>query len=271
MVIDSAKRPVSEKFLISVVLATYNWPQALQLCLQGLASQTDTTFEVVIADDGSREDTSQLIQDFAQSSHMKISHVWQPDMGFRKAMVLNKAIASSLGTYLVFLDGDCLVQPDFIAKHRKLIQHGVMVTGSRILLGETLTRQLCERGQWSYKEFFVNAWRHRLHGELNKLFPLMLKLPDNAVRMYKKFEWRRIKGCNMAAWRDDVLSIQGFDEELQGWGHEDADFVFRLQRSGIQRKSGAWATEVLHLWHPSASKENAAKNAEIVRAKILAK
>ena len=75
----------------------------------------------------------------------------------------------------------------------------------------------------------------------------------------------------MAAWREDVLSIQGFDEELQGWGHEDADFVFRLQRSGIKRKSGAWATEVLHLWHPSASKENAAKNAEIVRAKILAK
>ena len=80
MVIDSAKRPVSEKSLISVVLATYNWPQALQLCLQGLASQTDTNFEVVIADDGSREDTSQLIQDFALSSHMKISHVWQPDM-----------------------------------------------------------------------------------------------------------------------------------------------------------------------------------------------
>ena len=271
MVIDSAKRPVSEKFLISVVLATYNWPQALQLCLEGLASQTDTNFEVVIADDGSREETSQLIKAYAQSSHMKIRHVWQPDLGFRKAMVLNKAIAASQGEYLVFLDGDCLAQPDFIAKHRKLSQHSVMVTGSRILLGETLTRQLCEHGHWSYKEFFVNAWRYRLRGELNKLFPLMLKLPDNTVRMYKKFEWRRIKGCNMAAWREDVLSIQGFDEELQGWGHEDADFVFRLQRSGIKRKSGAWATEVLHLWHPSASKENSAKNAEIVRAKILAK
>ena len=75
----------------------------------------------------------------------------------------------------------------------------------------------------------------------------------------------------MGFWGFGVLSIHGFDEELQGWGHEDADFVFRLQRSGIKRKSGAWATEVLHLWHPSASKENAEKNAEIVRAKILAK
>ena len=271
MVNDSAKRPVPEDFFISVVLATYNWPEALQLCLQGLASQTDTNFEVVIADDGSREETSQLIKAYAQSSQMKIRHVWQPDMGFRKAMVLNKAITSSSGSYLVFLDGDCLVQPDFIDSHRKLCEHGVLVTGSRILLGKNLTRQLCESGHWSYKQFFANVWRYRLHGEINKLSPLMLKLPDNALRMYKNFEWRRIKGCNMAAWRKDILSIQGFDEELQGWGHEDADFVFRLQRSGIKRKSGAWATEVLHLWHTTASKENAAKNAEIVKVKILTK
>jgi glycosyltransferase involved in cell wall biosynthesis len=262
---------VSEKFLISVVLATYNWPQALQLCLQGLASQTDTNFEVVIADDGSREETSQLIKTYSQSSQMMVSHVWQPDIGFRKAVILNKAIAASRGKYLVFLDGDCLVQPDFIKNHRKLSQDGVMVTGSRILLGEALTCQLCENGNWSYKEFFLKAWRYRLCGALNKILPLMLKLPNNPARMYTDFEWRRIKGCNMAAWRDDALNIHGFDEDLQGWGHEDADFVFRLQRSGIKRKSGAWATEVLHLWHPSASKENAVKNAEKVRAKILAK
>ncbi len=75
----------------------------------------------------------------------------------------------------------------------------------------------------------------------------------------------------MAAWRTDVKQIGGFDESLEGWGHEDADFVFRLQHAGVIRKSGSWATEVLHLWHKTASKGSAAKNAEIVRAKILAK
>jgi len=262
---------VSENFYISVILATYNWPQALHLCLQGLECQTDNYFEVVIADDGSREDTLQFIKGYIKSSHIKISHIWHPDHGFRKSMILNKAIALSSGKYLLFLDGDCIVQPDFIAKHRLFSENAVMVTGSRILLGESLTHHLCKKGKWSYNEFLINALRNRISGELNKLLPLLFKIPDNALRMYSHFEWRRIKGCNMAAWRQDVLGIQGFDEHLQGWGHEDADFVFRLQRSGIKRKSGAWATEVLHLWHPSASKENSAKNAEIVRAKILAK
>lgn len=271
MAIDPTKRPMPEKTLISVVLATYNWPQALRLCLQSLAEQTDKYFEVVIADDGSTNETTQLIQNYSQSLNLRIRHVWQPDMGFRKAMVLNKAIAESLGEYLVFLDGDCLVQPDFIERHRKLSQSGVMVTGSRVLIGKMLTKQLCDVGSWSHKKFIRSVFRYRLTGEINKLFPLLLKMPDVPVRIYKKFVWKRIKGCNMAVWREDALKIQGFDEGMQGWGHEDADFVFRLQDVGVKRKSGAWATEVLHLWHPTASKENAAKNAEIVRAKILAK
>jgi GT2 family glycosyltransferase len=106
---------------------------------------------------------------------------------------------------------------------------------------------------------------------MNKLLPLWFKLPDAPTRLYRDFVWRRIKGCNMAAWRDDVLRIGGFDEALVGWGHEDADFVYRLHQAGVRRKSGAWATEVLHLWHPMQPKENAAKNEQIVRAKILAK
>lgn len=271
MVINKAERAMSEKFLISVVLNTYNWPQALGLCLQTLCEQTDKHFEVVIADDGSTEETAQLIRNYCDISNMNIQHVWQPDLGFRRTKILNKAIAESVGEYLVFLDGDCLVQPDFIERHRKLSQSGIMVTGSRVLLGKPLTEQLCESGHWSYENFLSNALNYRLRGGVNKILPLIFKVPDNFMRLYKNFVWRRIKGCNMAVWREDALKIKGFDESLQGWGHEDADFVFRLQQAGIRRKSGAWATEVLHLWHPSASQENAAKNAEIVRAKILAK
>lgn len=271
MAIERTKRLVPEKFLISVVLATYNWPQALRLCLQGLSKQIDTNFEVVIADDGSGEETAKLIKDFAQSSELNINHIWQADLGFRKTKILNKAIFESRGEYLVFLDGDCLVQPDFIAKHREFSESGVMVTGSRVLLGQKFTRKLCQSGSWSYKEFMQQAFVNRLTGELNKLLPMLLRVPDSRIRMYTNFVWKRIKGCNMAAWREDVLAIKGFDEELQGWGHEDADFVYRLHRIGIKRKSGAFATEVFHLWHPTVSKKNAAKNAKTVRAKILEK
>jgi len=270
VVADKREKTVSKAKLISVILATYNWPQALELCLQGLSEQTDISFEVIIADDGSREETTQLIRTHIASSKFVLKHEWQPDIGFRKSKILNQAISASSGDYLVFLDGDCLVQPDFIEKHRLLSQVNAMVTGSRILLKRSLSQHLCQGGRWSYSHFMRDASRYRLSGQLNRLLPLLLKLPDSKMRVYKGFVWRRIKGCNMAAWRDDVLRIGGFDEGLVGWGHEDADFVFRLHQAGVRRKSGAWATEVLHLWHPSASKENAAKNAETVRARIMA-
>lgn len=262
---------MSEAPLISVILATYNWPAALHLCLQGLADQTDRRFEVVIADDGSRSETTDLIASFAANAPFSLQHEWQPDDGFRKSIILNRAVERSQGEYLVFLDGDCLVQPDFIARHRSLSQRHTMVTGSRILLEKQLTQQLCQSGSWSFEAFRQTAWRYRTTGEINKIAPLFVKVPDHRWRLYADFVWRRIKGCNMAAWREDVMRIGGFDETLIGWGHEDADFVFRLHQEGVQRKSGAWATEVLHLWHPSQSKEKAEENARIVRERIEAR
>jgi len=256
---------------VSIILATYNWPEALRLSLQSLNAQTYKDFEVVIADDGSQDATRVLIEQQRERVAFHLVHEWQEDKGFRKAKILNQAIQCARGEYLIFLDGDCIVQPDFVEQHVHLAEAGVMVTGGRILLGPQLTAQLCQLETWSFSDWVTQALRHRMTGQLNKLLPLFLKLPDFKARIYRRFEWRRIKGCNMAAWREDVVRIDGFDEALEGWGHEDADFVFRLQNSGIRRKSGSWSTEVLHLWHQTASKAQAEKNAQIVRAKILAK
>jgi glycosyltransferase involved in cell wall biosynthesis len=257
--------------LISVLLATYNWPEALSLCLQALKQQTDNDFEIVICDDGSKEDTKHLIEKFQSDYPVKINHLWQEDIGFRKTLILNKGINAAKGDYLVFLDGDCIPQKDFIAQHKKLSQQNHLVTGSRILSKESITKDLCSKGIWSSKFLGVTALIWSLKGLINKFLPLYIKLPDHSMRLYKRFEWRRIKGCNMACWKSDALAINGFDETLTGWGHEDADFVFRLQNKGVIRKSGAWATEVIHLWHKMANKETAEKNAAIVKDKILAK
>ncbi len=75
----------------------------------------------------------------------------------------------------------------------------------------------------------------------------------------------------MACWKEDALAIGGFDESMTGWGHEDADFVFRLQHAGIRRQSGAWSTEVFHLFHRISDQSKAAENAQRVREKIMAK
>lgn len=257
--------------LISVIVATYNRPDALRLVIQSLLSQTDNNYEILIADDGSKQDTAELVKSFQASSPIAIHHVWQTDDGFRLSRIRNLATQQAHGAYLIFLDGDCVVQPDFVAQHRKLAKPQHMVTGSRVLLEKQLTEQLCASQNWSYESFKSQAVRHRLSGQVNKILPIYFKLPNAPWREYADFVWRRIKGCNLACWKSDAESIQGFDEGLVGWGHEDADFVFRLHEHGVRRVSGAWATEVFHLWHKMADKATAEKNAEIVRAKILAK
>ncbi len=257
--------------MISILLATYNWPQALKLCLESLATQTDQNFEIIIADDGSTESTKTVIESFKYSSTFAITHLWQEDIGFRKTKILNQAINAAHGDYLVFLDGDCIVQPDFVARHRQLAQKGFLVTGSRILLNESLTQELLTWSQWSFQKFSSGLLGKRFSGGINKYWPLKIKLGNGSWRDYKKFVWRRIKGCNMACWKADAEAINGFDETMTGWGHEDADFVFRLQQHGITRKSGSWSTEVLHLFHKINDQSNAAENARRVREKILAK
>jgi glycosyltransferase involved in cell wall biosynthesis len=257
--------------MISILLATYNWPQALKLCLESLATQTDKQFEIIIADDGSTESTKQVIEAIKGSHPAVINHLWQEDQGFRKTKILNQAIAAAHGDYLVFLDGDCIVQPDFVARHRELAQKGYLLTGSRILLNESLTQELLTWPQWSFGRFCSNLIGKRIGGGINKYWPLKIKLGNGSWRDYNKFVWRRIKGCNMACWKADAEAINGFDETMTGWGHEDADFIFRLQHHGILRKSGSWSTEVLHLFHKINDQSNAAENARRVREKIMAK
>jgi glycosyltransferase involved in cell wall biosynthesis len=257
--------------MISILLATYNWPQALKLCLESLATQTNQDFEIIIADDGSTESTKGLIETIKKSHPISITHLWQEDQGFRKTKILNQAINAAHGDYLVFLDGDCIVQPDFVARHHELAQKRYLVTGSRVLLNESLSTELLAWHNWSFDRFCSKLIINRISGGINKYWPLKIKLGNGSWRDYQKFVWRRIKGCNMACWKADAEAIKGFDETMTGWGHEDADFIFRLQHHGIRRKSGSWSTEVLHLFHKIQDQSNAAENARRVREKILAK
>ncbi|OYW80800.1 MAG: glycosyl transferase, partial [Polynucleobacter sp. 32-46-5] len=156
-------------------------------------------------------------------------------------------------------------------QHRALSEPGYLVTGSRVLLSDRLTKELLAWPQWNYSYFWKNLLNFRASGGINKYWPLKIKLGNGFWRNYRKFVWRRIKGCNMACWKSDAQAIGGFDESMTGWGHEDADFVFRLQNIGLIRKSGSWSTEVLHLHHRINDQSHAAENARHVREKILAK
>ena len=253
---------------ISVIVATYNWPAALKLCLNSLKNQSIRDFEILIADDGSKDETRDLIQKCIKEFPVKITHLWHEDIGCRKTIIGNQAIHASTGKYLIFLDGDCLVQPDFLERHLSLAQKGYLVTGSRILLNHKFTKEILTKDNLDFswlRKKSIHLW---INGSINKFLPLLFKFGNSPWRNYRKFYWRRIKGCNMACWKEDALLIDGFDETLLGWGHEDADFVFRLENKGIIRKSGSWSTEVIHLFHSVRDQSNNDESTQKILDKI---
>lgn len=257
---------------ISVIVSTYNRPDALAQVLHGCARQTDSAYEIIVADDGSGPATHEAVTRIAGEVSVRITHVWHPDEGFRLAAIRNRGIAAARGDYLIFLDGDCVPQCDFIARHRQLAQAGRMVTGSRILLGPTLTRAALDTPLDLQRQGTAFWITQRCRGQVNKIAPLWARLPASLpARRVDGFKWRGIKGCNLASWKNDVVAVNGFDETFSGWGHEDADFVARLHNHGIARTQGFWATEVLHLWHAEQPRTREQHNRDKVRERLVAR
>jgi glycosyltransferase involved in cell wall biosynthesis len=239
--------------LISIIVTTWNREDALDAVLRSLAVQTDRDFEAIIADDGSGEATAKLIADWTPKFGHRLKHVWQEHRGFRAAEIRNQAILASRGTYCIFLDGDCIARPGFIATHRRLAEHGWFVTGNRILMSETLTqtvlRDRLDPEHWTYRQWA----RERGRGGINRTVPLM-RLPLGPLRKLRFLAWRGARSCNLGIWRSDLDRVDGFDCAYQGWGREDSDLLVRLLRAGVRRKDGVFATGVLHLWHPAADR-----------------
>ena len=244
--------------LISVIVTTYNREDALAAVLRGLARQTDQAFEVVIADDGSRPLTRQLIAGFG-SQFKRLAHVWHDDRGFRAAEIRNRAILAARGEVCIFLDGDCIPRPNFVAVHRRLAEPAWFIAGNRVLLSAGLTERIL-REQLEVELWTLRQWiAPRLRGEINRLAPL-LSLPLGPMRRLLGAAWRSIRSANLAVRRSDLLNVDGFDAAFSGWGREDSDLVVRLLRSGIRRKDGRFATAVLHLWHAESDRSRLPHN-----------
>jgi glycosyltransferase involved in cell wall biosynthesis len=245
--------------LISIIVTTYNREDALDAVLRSLARQDDSGFEVIVADDGSGEATAKLVDAWKAKFGRRLDHVWHADRGFRAAEIRNRAILATRGAYCVFLDGDCIVRPDFIATHRRLAEPGWFVTGNRVLLSAELTtevlREKLNPASWGFGRWFAERWR----GGVNRLSAL-LHLPLGPLRRVRQGVWQGARSCNLAIWRTDLDYIDGFDSDYRGWGKEDSDIIIRLLHAGVRRKDGTFATGVLHLWHRDADRSQLAEN-----------
>ena len=245
--------------LISVIVATYNRPDALDAVLRSLSRQTDQNIEVLVADDGSKPDTAAVVASWQARFQRRVVHVWQPDNGFRLAEIRNRAILAAAGEYCIFLDGDCIARPNFIAMHRALAQPGRFVTGNRLLMSRSLSEQILkeklEPETWTF-----GKWREmrRAH-QINRLAPLF-SLALGPVRSLNRRNWRGAQGCNLGIWRSDLIAVDGFEGGFSSWGREDSDILIRLMHAGVCRKDGRMATGVLHLWHPEADRSQLQEN-----------
>lgn len=253
--------------LISVIVATYNREDALDAVLRGLSRQRDRHFEVLVADDGSGPATADVVARWRQRAAFPLAHVRHEDQGFRLAEIRNRAILHSAGALCVFLDGDCIPRPGFIAAHRRLAAPGWFVAGNRVLLGHALTAHVL-RDHLEPELWGVRAWmRQRHRGEVNRLLPLV-SLPLGPLRRLGPGAWRSARGTNLAIRREDLTKVDGFDATFNGWGREDSDIMVRLIRAGVRRKDGRYATAVLHLWHENFDRsrlpDNERRLAEVV-------
>ena len=252
---------------ISFIVLTHNRSDALLAVLRSLARQCHDGHEVLVADDGSNAEQVDLLRQYCPEFKCPVRHIWHPDSGFTASRARNLGAYHATGDYLVFLDGDCVPSPTFIKAHTELAEKTCFVNGSRVLLSERLTQRVVNNQLDLLDQsfgFWIRAW---VNGDSNKLLHLF-GWPGSLFRLQRRFEWKGIRSCNLAVWRQDFYAVNGFDETFEGWGHEDADLVLRLSHFGVNRKNGFWATEVYHLWHRAQPRAQASINQNKVFARM---
>ncbi len=233
---------------LSVIVSTYNSPVWLEKVLWGYSRQTHRDFELIIADDGSTEETAELIQQMRKTTALSIQHVWQADRGFRKCRILNKAILHARSDYLVFTDGDCIPRQDFLAVHAQQARPGIYLSGGYYKLpmptSEAISREDILDGRCFNLDWLVARGLPRSYKNLK------LTASYGQARILNRITPTRcnFKGSNGSAWRNDVLAVNGFDERM-AWGGEDREFGVRLLNAGIRARHVRYNAIVLHLEH----------------------
>lgn len=237
----------------SVIISTYNRQDMLRKVLDGLRHQTTMADEIIIADDGSTSETAEMINKTAINFPTVIRHVWQKDRGFRAAKIRNKAIKKSSGDYLISLDGDCIPEKHFIEDHINLAENGYFFQGKRVLVGEKKVQSFTYLDINSRSKLLKLVFSPHLSNKHH-----LLRLPFFPAVSSKRLSG--IKSCNLAFFRKDIYSINGFNQDFVGWGREDSELAVRLYKFGLKKKEHPFKAICFHLWHRENDKKQLPRN-----------
>ncbi|MGV3459681.1 MAG: glycosyltransferase family 2 protein [Flavobacterium sp.] len=247
----------------SLVTPTYNWPQALELLLLSITKQTVLPNEVIVADDGSRPETTELIKRFQENFPVPLVHIFHEDNGNQKPAIMNKAIAAAKYDYIIEIDGDIIMNRHFVEDHLTFAKPGQYLYGSRVNIQEELLPELFEKKITEFG-FFSKGIKKR--GRTIRL-PLLMSLQGTVTERSDK-----LRGCNMSFWKKDFLAVNGFNEALTGWGQDDSELIERLHNLGVVGRRLKFAGIAYHIWHREQSKSHIGHNLQLeeeTRAKKL--
>ena len=231
----------------SLITPTYNWPEALELLLLSILNQSQLPNEVIIADDGSRAETKLLIESFQKKFPVPLVHIWHEDNQNQKPAIMNKAIAASKHEYIIEIDGDIIMNKNFVKDHLTFAQKGHYLFGSRATIQEKLLPDLFSKKIISFS-FFSKGIKKRSR---TIRFPLLMHLAKSIEKRSKK-----LRGCNMSFWKSDFIKINGFNEDLVGWGIDDSEMIQRLHNIGIRGKRLKYSGIAYHIYHKEQSKSH---------------
>ena len=248
----------------TLIISTYNWPEALHLCLLSVSRQSVLPDEVIIADDGSTIETYDLIESLRKTFPVPLIHVWQEDEGFQLAKIRNKAIARATQDYIIQVDGDLILHKHFIEDHLELSKPGTFIAGSRVLMN----KRLSEKAIQTCKLVF-----HPIQDGLkNKFNVLRIKILRKYLsKRYHIYDFMKLRGCNMSFWRQDLLWINGYNEDFYGWGREDNDIALRLMHAGVAKQVLKFGGIAFHLHHILNSSNVSKSNENCLVQTILTK
>jgi glycosyltransferase involved in cell wall biosynthesis len=240
------KKPTS-----SLVTPTYNWPNALELLLLSVKNQTVLPNEIIIADDGSKPETTELIKEFQKNFPVPLIHVWHEDNGNQKPKIMNKAIAKAKYDYIIEIDGDIIMHSRFVEDHLKYAQKGTYLYGSRVNIQKNILEQIFKNKTTSFN-FFSSGIKKRGRTLHLPFFMNFIKLVDKRSS--------KLRGCNMSFWREDFIKVNGFNESLVGWGIDDSEMIQRLHNIGIKGKRLKNVAIAYHIYHKEQDRSHIEAN-----------
>jgi len=230
----------------SLIITTYNWPEALDLVLISVLRQSVLPDEIIIADDGSDEKTTNLITRYSNEFNTPIIHSWQKDKGFRVSRSRNKAIAQSSYEYIICIDGDLILHEDFIKDHKKNARENCYLQGSRVFLKKKYSERVIQNKDFRKPSFFAIHIKNRLNSiRLPFLTKIFQFLPNQNIK--------RIRACNFSMYKKDLIQVNGFNEDFASYGQEDSEFVQRLYFSGVLRRDLKFSALQFHIYHKQGS------------------